>query len=167
MTETNMNTSNPYNGERRPGTVGFALPGVEVKITDAETGDTLPNGEVGQLEVRGPNVFKGYWKMPEKTAEEIREDKEIELVLDETPGVVESAVIGVPHPDFGETVVAIMAGDENEIDLKAAEASAAESLASFKRPRKFIVMKSLPRNAMGKVQKNALRNEFAALFSKS
>jgi len=200
MTETNMNTSNPYHGERRPGTVGFALPGVEVKITDAETGDTLPDGEIGQLEVRGPNVFKGYWNMPEKTAEELREDgffitgdlaqtdtdgyisivgrdkdliisggyniypKEIELILDETPSVVESAVIGVPHPDFGESVIAVLVGNKNEIDLNAIEVSVAESLASFKRPRKFIVMESLPRNAMGKVQKNELRNEFATVF---
>jgi len=201
MTETNMNTSNPYDGERRPGTVGFALPGIEVKITDAETGDTVPDGEIGQLEVRGPNVFKGYWKMPEKTAEEIREDgffitgdlaqidtdgyisivgrdkdliisgglniypKEIELVLDETPGVIESAVIGIPHPDFGESVVAILAGKKNEIDLSAVEGGVAETLASFKRPRKYIVVESLPRNAMGKVQKNELRTEFATSFS--
>ena len=203
MTETNMNTSNPYDGERRPGTVGFALPGIEVKITDAESGDAVPNGEIGQLEVRGPNVFKGYWKMPEKTAEEIREDgffitgdlaqidadgyihivgrdkdliisgglniypKEIELILDQMPGIVESAVVGIPHPDFGESVVAVLVGEKNEIDLVAVEAGIAESLASFKRPRKFIVVESLPRNAMGKVQKNELRSEFATLLSEA
>jgi len=201
MTETNMNTSNPYDGERRPGTVGFALPGVEVKITDPETGSPLADGEIGQLEVRGPNVFKGYWNMPEKTAEELRADgffitgdlaqkdtdgyisivgrdkdliisggyniypKEIELILDETPGVVESAVVGVPHPDFGETVIAVLAGNESDIDFAAMEATIAESLASFKRPRKLIVVDSLPRNTMGKVQKNELRNEHAKLFS--
>jgi acyl-CoA synthetase (AMP-forming)/AMP-acid ligase II len=143
MTETNMNTSNPYDGERRAGTVGFPLPGVELKITDPDSGD-MPPGEIGQIEVRGPNVFKGYWQMPEKTAEELRADgffitgdlgridadgyvhivgrnkdliisggyniypKEIELILDEQPGVLESAVIGVPHPDFGETVLGLI-----------------------------------------------------------
>ncbi len=201
MTETNMNTSNPYDGERRPGTVGFALPGVEVRITDAETGNIVPDGEIGQLEVRGPNVFKGYWNMPEKTAEEIRENgyfitgdlaqtdadgyisivgrdkdliisgglniypKEIELILDKSPGVVESAVVGVPHPDFGESVIAILVGDEHEIDLNAVKVEVAESLASFKRPHKLVIKESLPRNTMGKVQKNELRNEFANLFS--
>jgi len=201
MTETNMNTSNPYDGERRPGTVGFALPGVEVKITDAENGRTLPDGEIGQLEVRGPNVFKGYWNMPEKTAEELRKDgffitgdlaqtdsdgyisivgrdkdliisggyniypKEIELILDDMPGVVESAVVGVPHPDFGETVIAVLAGKEDEIDFAAVDVAMTQSLASFKRPRKIIVMPSLPRNAMGKVQKNELRTEHETLFS--
>jgi len=201
MTETNMNTSNPYEGERRPGTVGFAVPGVEVKITDPESGATLADGEIGQLEVRGPNVFKGYWKMPEKTAEELREDgffitgdlaqrdsdgyisivgrdkdliisggyniypKEIELVLDQMPGVIESAVVGIPHPDFGESVLAVLVGDQKEIDLPAIEDAMTSSLASFKRPRKFIVMQSLPRNTMGKVQKNELRNEYADLFT--
>ncbi len=141
MTETNMNTSNPYDGERRAGTVGLPLPGVELRITDPATGEVLPQGEIGLIEVRGPNVFKGYWQMPEKTAEEMREDgffitgdlgqidedgyvqivgrnkdliisggyniypKEIEAILDGQPGVLESAVIGVPHPDFGESVV--------------------------------------------------------------
>ncbi len=201
MTETNMNTSNPYDGERRPGTVGFALPGVEIKITDPETGETLADGEIGQLEVRGPNVFKGYWKMPEKTAEELREDgffitgdlatvdgdgyisivgrdkdliisggyniypKEIELVLDECSGVVESAVVGVPHPDFGESVVAVLVGTESDIDLDAISATIAESLARFKHPRKLIVVDSLPRNTMGKVQKNELRNQHSNLFT--
>jgi len=142
MTETNMNTSNPYDGERRAGTVGFPLPGVELKITDSQTGATLSQGDIGEIEVRGPNVFKGYWQMPEKTAEELRSDgffitgdlgqidadgyvsivgrnkdliisggyniypKEIELLLDDQEGVLESAVIGVPHADFGESVVA-------------------------------------------------------------
>ncbi|MEL6737276.1 MAG: AMP-binding protein, partial [Pseudomonadota bacterium] len=159
MTETNMNTSNPYDGDRRAGTVGFPLPGVELKVTDSETGAALPTGEIGQIEVRGPNVFKGYWQMPEKTAAELREDgyfitgdlgrmdedgyvtivgrdkdliisggyniypKEVELVLDEQPGISESAVIGVPHPDFGETVVAVIVPDQGQSpDLGALEA---------------------------------------------
>jgi len=201
MTETNMNTSNPYHGERRAGTVGFALPGVEVKITDAQTGATLPDGEIGQLEVRGPNVFKGYWNMPEKTAEELRDNgffisgdlaqidedgyisivgrnkdliisggyniypKEIELVIDAQAGVVESAVVGVPHPDFGETVIAILVGNKDDINLKAVENAVEKSLARFKHPRKLIVVDSLPRNTMGKVQKNELRDAYAELFT--
>ncbi len=201
MTETNMNTSNPYEGERRAGTVGFALPGVEVKITDADSGAVLPQGEVGQIEVRGANVFKGYWQMPEKTAEELRADgffitgdlgrvdddgylhivgrnkdliisggfniypKEIELVLDEQPGVLESAVIGVPHPDFGETPVGVIVPAPGETpDLAAIGAAAAGALARFKHPKKLIEMDALPRNTMGKVQKNILRETFADLF---
>ena len=202
MTETNMNTSNPYDGERRPGTVGFPLPGVELKITDPETADTLPAGEVGQIEVRGPNVFKGYWQMPEKTAAELREDgffitgdlgkidadgyvhivgrnkdliisggynvypKEIELVLDEQPGVLESAVIGVPHPDFGETVLGIIVpenGATPETDVMMTAVGAA--LARFKHPRKIVVLDELPRNTMGKVQKNVLREQYKGLFA--
>ncbi|WP_069298309.1 malonate--CoA ligase [Neptunicoccus sediminis] len=202
MTETNMNTSNPYDGERRAGTVGFALPGVEVKITDADTGEILPQGEIGQIEVRGPNVFKGYWQMPEKTAEELREDgffitgdlgqfdadgylqivgrnkdliisggyniypKEIELLLDEEEGVLESAVIGVPHPDFGETVVGILVPRAGvELDLDRIKASVGTSLARFKQPQKLIVLPELPRNTMGKVQKKALREDYAELFA--
>jgi len=201
MTETNMNTSNPYDAERRPGTVGFALPGVEVKITDGSTGQTLAQGEIGEIEVRGPNVFKGYWQMPEKTAEELRENgffitgdlgqidtdgylhivgrnkdliisggyniypKEIELLLDDEPGVLESAVIGVPHPDFGETVVGILVPEGNaKPDLAAIKSSIATSLARFKLPQRLIVLPELPRNTMGKVQKKALREQFADLF---
>lgn len=200
MTETNMNTSNPYDG-RRAGTVGFPLPGTEVKITDAVTGDTLPQGEIGQIEVRGPNVFKGYWQMPEKTAEELRENgffitgdlglidtdgyvhivgrnkdliisggyniypKEVELLLDEEEGVLESAVIGVPHSDFGETVVAVLiAKSDSALDLATIEANISKSLARFKRPQKFVVIDELPRNTMGKVQKNLLRSQFGHLF---
>jgi malonyl-CoA/methylmalonyl-CoA synthetase len=202
MTETNMNTSNPYDGERRAGTVGFALPGVELKITDPETGKTLPDGEIGQIEVRGPNVFKGYWQMPEKTAAELREDgffitgdlgkidedgyihivgrnkdliisggyniypKEIELLLDEQPGVLESAVVGVPHPDFGETVLGVIVPEKNEQpDLDAIMEAAKKSLARFKHPRKLVVMDALPRNTMGKVQKNVLREDFKEMFA--
>lgn len=201
MTETNMNTSNPYSGERRAGTVGFPLPGVEVKITDGKTGATLPQGDIGEIEVRGPNVFKGYWQMPEKTAEELRADgffitgdlgqidgdgylqivgrnkdliisggyniypKEVELLLDQEEGVLESAVIGVPHPDFGETVVGIIvASSRTEPDLAAITANIGKSLARFKQPQKLIILPELPRNTMGKVQKKALRDQFGGLF---
>jgi malonyl-CoA/methylmalonyl-CoA synthetase len=202
MTETNMNTSNPYDGERRAGTVGLPLPGTEVKITDMDTGETLPQGEIGQIEVRGPNVFKGYWQMPEKTAEELREDgffitgdlglidkdgyvhivgrnkdliisggyniypKELELLLDEEEGVLESAVIGVPHADFGETVVAVLIAKPGvTLDLESIEKNIAQTLARFKQPKKFVVIEELPRNTMGKVQKNLLRDQFGHLFA--
>ncbi len=202
MTETGMNTSNPYEGERRPGTVGLALPGVELRITDPETGAELPRGEVGMIEVRGPNVFKGYWQMPDKTAAELREDgffitgdlgmvdedgyvtlvgrskdliisggyniypKEIELVLDRQPGLRESAVIGVPHPDFGETPVAVIVPEKGaEPDIEALRAACAERLARFKHPREYVVVDELPRNTMGKVQKNVLRERYADLFA--
>jgi len=204
-----MNTSNPLDGERLPGTVGFPLPGVEARIA-GDDGRVLPPGEIGVIEVRGPNVFAGYWGMPEKTAEEFRADgyfitgdlgqmdesgrisivgrskdlvisggynvypKEIERLLDELPGVVESAVIGVPHPDFGEGVVAVLVTDGTEIGaagigaagIGAADiASALEGrLARFKQPKAVFTVDSLPRNAMGKVQKNELRERFAAAF---
>ncbi|WP_439139567.1 malonate--CoA ligase [Roseicyclus sp.] len=201
MTETSMNTSNPYDGERRAGTVGFALPGVAVRVCHAETHEELPQGEIGVLHVRGPNVFKGYWRMPEKTREELLPDgwfitgdlalidadgyvtivgrgkdliisggyniypKEIEIFLDAQPGVKESAVVGAPHPDFGETVVAILVPQsKGAIDLDAIEAAARAELAGFKRPRKIEILDALPRNTMGKVQKNELRTRFAAAF---
>ena len=204
MTETNMSTSNPYEGARRAGTVGFPLPGIELKITDSTTGETLPQGDIGQIEVRGANVFKGYWNMPEKTAEELRGDgffitgdlgmidadgyvhivgrnkdliisggfniypKEIEAVLDAQDGVLESAVIGVPHPDFGETVLAlIVPSAERAPDLDAIHAHISQSLARFKLPKKLILLPELPRNTMGKVQKNTLRDQFCDLFAKS
>jgi malonyl-CoA/methylmalonyl-CoA synthetase len=204
MTETNMNTSNPYDGDRRAGTVGRPLPGVELKITDPDTGNELPRGEIGQIEVRGPNVFKGYWHMPKKTAVELREDgffitgdlgyqsgdgyvaivgrnkdliisggyniypKEIELVLDEQPGVLESAVIGVPHVDFGETVIGVVVPRPGETpQIENLEAACRVKLARFKHPQKIVFKNSLPRNAMGKVQKNVLRDEFAATFARS
>ncbi|MGH1412056.1 MAG: malonate--CoA ligase [Pelagimonas sp.] len=202
MTETNMNTSNPYDGERRAGTVGFPLPGVELKITNPDTGDTLPDGEVGQIEVRGANVFKGYWQMPEKTAAELRENgffitgdlglidadgyvqivgrnkdliisggyniypKEIELVLDDQPGVLESAVIGVPHPDFGETVVGLIVPETGaEPDEDGMMEAVRKSLARFKHPRKLVILDELPRNTMGKVQKNILRDKYEGMFA--
>ena len=201
MTETNMNTSNPYDGERRAGTVGFPLPGVELKITDSATGETLPQGEIGEIEVRGPNVFKGYWNMPKKTAEELRGDgffitgdlgqidadgyvqivgrnkdliisggyniypKEIELLLDMQDGILESAVVGVPHPDFGETVIGVLVANSDETpDLDAIKKNITTSLARFKHPQKLILLPELPRNTMGKVQKKALREEFRDMF---
>lgn len=202
MTETNMNTSNPYDGPRRAGTVGLPLAGVELKITDPETGATLEDGTIGQIEVRGPNVFVGYWNMSEKTREELRKDgffitgdlgfiddqryvqivgrnkdliiaggyniypKEIELILDDQLGVLESAVIGVPHADFGESVVGILVPDKSGLlDLEKITVSVAASLAKFKQPRKLIVVDSLPRNAMGKVQKNVLRDTYGLVGS--
>ena len=202
MTETNMNASNPYDGERRAGTVGFALPGVEIKITDSETGDPVPTGETGALEVRGRNVFSGYWQMPEKTAAELRENgffitgdlakfdedgyihivgrdkdliisggfniypKEIELILDEQAGVLESAVIGVPHPDFGETAIGVIVAELGQTpELDHIMEGMKTSLASFKCPQKLIIMDELPRNTMGKVQKNILREQYKSLFT--
>lgn len=198
MTETNMNTSNPYDGERRAGTVGFPLPGVEVKVCDPVSGATLPDGAIGVLEVRGENVFAGYWQMPEKTAEELREDgwfitgdlamvdpdgyvtivgrgkdliitggfnvypKEIEGVIDDLPGVLESAVIGVPHEDFGEGVVAVVVAQPGaSVDEAAIKNGVASSLAKFKQPKRVIVVDELPRNTMGKVQKNVMRESYA------
>ena len=199
MTETNMNTSNPYEGERRPGTVGPALPGVELRIMGA--GGPLPDGAIGMIEVRGPNVFQGYWRMPEKTAEELRPDgwfitgdlgmrdadgyvtivgrgkdmvisgglnvypKEVEMLIDAMPGVLESAVIGLPHPDLGEAVVAVIARRPGaDPDPAAIIAGLDGRLARFKQPRRVIVVDALPRNTMGKVQKAALRQEHAGLF---
>ena len=201
MTETNMSTSNPHDGDRRAGTVGFPLPGVEIKITDPATGESLPQGETGMIEVRGPNVFKGYWNMPEKTAEELRTDgffitgdlgridedgyvhlvgrdkdliisggyniypKEIEGVLDAQPGVLESAVIGVPHADFGETVLGLIVPAAGETpDLEKIKTTAATSLARFKLPRALLIVDELPRNTMGKVQKNILRETYRDMF---
>lgn len=203
MTETNMTASNPYEGARRAGTVGFPLPGVEVKICDAESGAELEDGEAGILEVRGPNVFSGYWRMPEKTAEELRENGffitgdiarrdadgyihivgrakdmvisggfnvypvEVEALIDALDGVVESAVIGLPHPDFGEAVVAVVVPEPGA--KPASEAgiirAIAPQLARFKQPKRVIFTEALPRNTMGKVQKAELRRMHAGLFS--
>lgn len=202
MTETNMNTSNPFDGERRAGTVGFPLPGVELKITNPDGSGTLPTGEVGQIEVRGPNVFKGYWRMPEKTSDELRADgffitgdlgkidedgyvhivgrnkdliisggyniypKEIELILDGQPGVLESAVIGVPHPDFGETVIGLVVAEKGQFpDLEGVMDAVRHSLARFKHPRRLVILDELPRNTMGKVQKNILRDQYRRMFA--
>jgi len=201
MTETNMTTSNPYDGERRAGTVGFPLPAVEIRVVDPETRTVLPDGEVGVLEVRGPNVFKGYWRMPEKTKEEFRDDgffitgdvvtidsdgyvqivgrakdliisggfniypKEVELLLDEQEGVLESAVIGVPHPDFGEGVVGVVVPKKGSaIDEQQLLAAIHDRIARFKQPKRIFTVDELPRNTMGKVQKNILRDRFGTTF---
>ncbi|MBT8460682.1 MAG: malonyl-CoA synthase [Litoreibacter sp.] len=203
MTETTMSTSNPYDGERRAGTVGFPLPRVEARITDAETGAVLEQGEVGILEVRGPNVFKGYWRMPEKTAEEFRADgffitgdiaridaegyvtivgrakdlvisggynvypKEVESEIDALDGVLESAVIGVPHPDFGEAVVAAVVREGgSQIVAEGIQTALQERLAKYKLPKLVYFVEELPRNTMGKVQKNILRDEYQGVFNK-
>lgn len=199
MTETNMSTSNPYDGERRAGTVGFPLPGVEARIM-VENQEVGPD-EIGVLEVRGPNVFQGYWQMPEKTAEELRADgwfitgdmakmdgdgyvtivgrekdlvitggfnvypKEVESLIDELPGVLESAVIGVPHPDFGEAVVAVVVALEGGLKARDIMSALQGQIAKFKQPKAVFIVEALPRNTMGKVQKKALREEYAALFA--
>ncbi|MGP6087151.1 malonate--CoA ligase [Antarctobacter jejuensis] len=199
MTETNMNVSNPYEGERRAGTVGFPLAGVELRITDPQSGKPLPDGEIGMIEVRGPNVFKGYWRMPEKTAEELRGNgffitgdlgqidkdgyvaivgrqkdliisggyniypKEIEVLLDALPCVAESAVVGVPDADFGEAVIAAVVPTPGTSPAPDALLEALRpQLARFKHPRAIRILDELPRNTMGKVQKNLLRDHFAA-----
>ncbi|WP_299652457.1 malonyl-CoA synthase [uncultured Jannaschia sp.] len=200
MTETNMNASNPYEGERRPGTVGPALPGVEIRVADAE-GRPVSAGEVGTVEVRGPNVFCGYWRMPDKTAEEMRPDgffitgdlgtlsedgylaivgrakdlvisggyniypKEIEMLLDEIPGILESAVIGVPHPDMGEGLVGVLVPEPGAtIDSDAVMRALDGRIARFKQPRQLETVEELPRNTMGKVQKDVLRGRFENAF---
>lgn len=203
MSEAGMIASNPLDGERIAGTVGYALPGVDVRIT--ADGRALSPGETGVVEVKGPNVFKGYWRMPEKTAEEFRDGgwfstgdigslaqdgrltlsgrakdlvivggynvypKEIEEVLDALPEIAESAVIGVPHPDMGEGVVAILIparGSPAAPPLAAEELTIAVStLARFKQPRRFIWLDALPRNTMGKVQKQVLRETYSRLFA--
>ena len=197
MTETGMSCSNPLNGDRRAGSVGPPLPGVEVRVI-AEDGAELPPGEIGSLEVKGDHVFKGYWKLPEKTAAEFKGDwfitgdmatlsedgyvsivgrgkdliisgglniypKEIEDVLNDQDGVVESAVVGVPHPDFGEGIVAVLVG-EKELDMDVLQATCREKLAGFKVPRRWIQLDALPRNTMGKVQKNLLRDDYTDSF---
>ncbi|APH70509.1 malonate--CoA ligase [Aquibium oceanicum] len=204
MTETNMNTSNPYDGDRIAGTVGFPLPGVDLRIVDPESGAAVPQGETGMIEVKGPNVFKGYWRMPEKTASEFRDDgffvtgdlgivdgrgyvqivgrgkdlvisggynvypKEVETEIDQLPGVVESAVIGVPHPDFGEGVTAVVVKEAGaSIDEASVVASLQNRLARYKQPKRVIFVADLPRNTMGKVQKNVLREEYAAIYEKA
>jgi malonyl-CoA/methylmalonyl-CoA synthetase len=203
MSETVMLTSNPYfevEGARRGGTVGFALPGVGVRVVD-EHGAPCPADTIGAVQVRGPNVFSGYWRMPEKTREEFTEDgwfktgdvgrldadgrlsivgrskdlvisggynvypAEIEGVLNEMPGVAESAVVGVPHPDFGEAVVAVVVPrPEATPDPAALIAGLKTRIANFKVPKQIFVMAELPRNTMGKVQKNLLREQHRGLF---
>jgi len=199
MTECGILTSNPPEGKRIAGTVGYPLPAVEARIVD-DHGTQLPPNTVGTLEVRGPNVFPGYWRKPDKTDEAFTPDrffrtgdiglmasdgrislvgrasdmiisggynvypKEIELVLDEVPGVVESAVVGLPHPDFGEGVVAFLVAEPEVTEHYLAEICASR-LANYKRPKAFIFVSDLPRNAMGKVQKAALRKEHGQAFT--
>jgi malonyl-CoA/methylmalonyl-CoA synthetase len=203
MSETAMLTSNPclaVDGERRGATVGFPLPGVALRVRSAD-GQTLPCGEIGAIEVRGPNVFQGYWRMPDKTREEFSEDgffrtgdvgfvdsdgyvsivgrskdliisggynvypAEIEACINELPGVAESAVVGVPHPDFGEVGVAVVTAKPGAVLLAdSIIASLKADLANFKVPKRCFVCPDLPRNAMGKVQKNLLRNQYKSLF---
>ena len=202
MTEAIMVTSNPYDGPRRSGTVGFALPGVDIRIM-ASDGKQAELGEPGLLQLKGPNLFSGYWRNPGKTAEEHTLDgyfisgdvakrdadgfisivgrnkdliisgafnvypKEVELVIDALPGVEEAAVIGVPHPDFGEGVVAVVVARSGAVvDPAEIRAATSRQLAAFKRPKAVIVVNELPRNAMGKVQKALLRTEYGHLFAK-
>jgi malonyl-CoA/methylmalonyl-CoA synthetase len=199
MTETNMNTSNPYDGPRRAGTVGLPLPGVELRVM-ADGAEAGP-GTIGGIEVRGPNVFKGYWRMPEKTAEDMRPGgffatgdlgivdaegyvtivgrskdliisggynvypKEVELLLDAIPGVAESAVFGLAHPDLGEAVAAaVVRAPGSAVSEAEIRAALAPSLARFKQPRHIVFVEALPRNTMGKVQKALLREEHAGAF---
>jgi malonyl-CoA/methylmalonyl-CoA synthetase len=201
MTETGMNSSNPYAGPRRAGTVGQPLPGIEIRITEPATGRPLPAGEVGMIEIRGPNVFQGYWRQPEKTASEFRADgffisgdlgrfdemgylaivgrdkdliisggynvypAEVEAALDALPAVGESAVIGLPHPDFGEGVAAVVALRPGQTaDEAGLRAAVARSLAGYKIPKRIVFLPELPRNAMGKIQKTALRASYRSMF---
>ncbi|TVQ55220.1 MAG: malonyl-CoA synthase [Rhodobacteraceae bacterium] len=203
MTETGMLTSNPYEGARRAGTVGHPLPGVELLVADPSTGEALPDGETGSIEVRGPNVFRGYWRMPEKSAEAFRPSgffvtgdlgridpdgylsivgrakdliisggfnvypKEVESVIDSVEGVAESAVIGVPHPDFGEAVTAVVVRLPGAaVDAAAILAETAARLARYKQPKAVFFADALPRNAMGKVQKNVLAKTHARAFAR-
>ena len=200
MSETNMNTSNPLEGERKPGTVGPPLPGVLLKIVD-EGGHEVLTNDIGNLQVKGPNVFSGYWRMPEKTSEDFTSDgffitgdkaiidgdgyvsivgrskdliicgglnvypKEVEMVIDDIPEVKESAIIGAPDPDFGEVVIAIVVIEDNcsahnDFLEKKVISFCKTQLANFKIPKRVEVVQSLPRNAMGKVQKNLLRERF-------
>ncbi|MDO9280201.1 MAG: malonyl-CoA synthase [Polaromonas sp.] len=204
MSETIMLTSNPYraeDGERRGGTVGFPLPAVSVRVC-SDDGQSLPTGEIGAIQVKGPNVFKGYWRMPDKTKEEFTPDgwfktgdvgkvderryitivgrskdliisggynvypAEIESVINEMPGVAESALVGVPHSDFGEVGVAVVIAKSGaKVNADAVVASLKAQLANFKIPKKCFVVSELPRNTMGKVQKNVLREQYKSLFA--
>ena len=205
MSETAMLTSNPYEpaqgGERRGGTVGFALPGVDLRVHDDDN-KSLATDEIGGIQVKGPNIFKGYWRMPEKTAEEFTPDgyfktgdvgkvdargyitivgrskdliisggynvypAEIEAYINDMPGVAESALVGVPHPDFGEVGVAVVVAKAGaSLDAGQVVAALKSKLANFKIPKQCFVVLELPRNTMGKVQKNVLREQHKGLFA--
>lgn len=201
MTEAIMITSNPLNGDRVAGTVGYALPGVSVRVVGND-GVVLPAGSVGELEIKGPNIFKGYWRMPEKTREEFTADgffktgdlsietedgrvsivgrnkdlvisggynvypKEIEQQIDQIEGVSEAAVIGLPHPDFGEAVTAVVVCErDHAISEEAILNGLKQGLAKFKQPKRVFIVAELPRNAMGKIQKNILRDRYATTFT--
>lgn len=204
MTETGMNTSNPLRGERLPGSVGPPVPGVEVRVADGD-GNPVAPGEIGVLEVRGPNVFSGYWRMPEKTRAEFRPDgffitgdvgridergyvhvvgrakeliisgglnvypKEVEAVIDRIDGVVESAVVGVPHADFGEAVIAAVkrVAAREDVTEQAILSRARTELAAYKAPKRVFFVDELPRNAMGKVRKNLLEERYRDVFRDS
>lgn len=203
MSETLMNTSNPLNGERKAGTVGFPLPDVSLRIAD-DRGTELATGEVGGIELKGPNVFEGYWEMPEKTAQEFRNDgyfitgdmgvqdeegrisivgrekdvvisgglnvypSEVETAIGDLPDVADVAVIGAPHPDFGEGVVAVVVSSSGStVETRTVRGQLKEVLAGFKQPQRVETVTELPRNAMGKIQKNSLREQFKDVFSQS
>ena len=202
MTETNMNTSNPYDGPRVAGSVGLPLPGIEIRIAEPRTGHPLPQGEIGVIEIRGPNVFKGYWRMPEKTKAEFRADgffvsgdlgfidergyvhivgrdkdliisggfnvypKEVEAAIQALPGVADAAVIGVPHPDFGEGVVAVVVPRARaRLDERQMQTALAGELARYKLPKRIFFADALPLNAMGKVRKDELRKRHRGTFA--
>lgn len=199
MTETNMNTSNPYHGARKPGTVGLPLPGTEIRIVDRH-GDGVPQGEIGMITVRGPNVFQGYWRQPGKTKAELLADgffvtgdlgrrdedgyisivgrgkelvitgglnvypREVETSLNAVPGVTDSAVFGLPHPDLGEGVTAVVVGSQGLTEARVL-AALEERLAKFKRPKRILFVDEIPRNAMGKVQKPVLQKKYSGLYT--
>ena len=192
---------NPYDGERIPGSVGLPLPGVEIRIADPQTGKALPQGEIGVIDIRGPNVFKGYWRMPEKTKEEFRPDgffisddlgyidqkdyvyisgrakdlvisggcnvypAEVEAAIEAVAGVAECAVIGVPHADLGEAIVAPKPG--SQLNEKQIQSAIASDLAKYKQPKRVFVTTNIPRNAMGKIQKKDLRETYNATFRRT
>ena len=200
MTETGMITSNPYSKKRKSGTVGFPLENIKVRIADTVTGKKMEKNKIGVIEVKGPNVFKGYWKMPDKTEKEFREDgyfitgdlgfidddgyisisgrdkdliisgglnvypAEIENTLDSCEEIIESAVIGLPHKDFGEAVTAIIVSKSNKFDSSKIIADLSESLAKYKIPKNLIEVDELPRNSMGKIQKNNLRLKYKDFY---
>jgi len=195
MTETGMNTSNPLDGERRAGTVGLPLSGVTVRVVDG-SGEEMTTNATGDIQIKGPNVFSGYWRMPDKSAEDFTEDgffntgdkgsidsdgylsivgrekdmiitgglnvypREIELIIDEINGVKESAVVGVADLDFGEAVIAVIVSDGSILDEEKIISLCKAQLANFKIPKRIYFIKNLPRNAMGKIQKNLLRERF-------